>query len=178
MIDLSIFEALFKENRIVDIRTDLFEEGDLRGTIIQFNEDLLLLELYNESIEPDGYVVMRIEDVTFIRWDDREQQLWEGVIPPLSNVRLDLDNFVAVLQSLEKMNCIFSVHRQDYDEERLYLCKNFMIIDESIILDTISLEGFEEGKVAFEIGDISRIDFGNKYQNGLLKLIGSSDQIN
>jgi len=76
MIDLSIFEALFKENRIVDIRTDLFEEGDWRGTILQFNENLMLLELYNESIEPDGYIVMRMEDVTFIRWDDREQQLW------------------------------------------------------------------------------------------------------
>jgi hypothetical protein len=183
-IDISIWERrmwdmlsrLREERSLVDLRRDRFDSADLRGYVLDLDPELALIALVADDVTPNGYSLVMTKDISFVRWGMRSQSAWQQALAGSSwfpaPKDLSLSGWPQAINSLKGAG-VLSVYREGIDSATAYLGMDFLVNDDALQFSQVTIEGEENGLVALNIEDISRIDFGGSYEGALLNVLRS-----
>jgi len=157
---------------LVDWRRDRMNSGDLRGYLLDYSDELLLLGVVSDFIRDDGYTIVAREDVTFLRWDTDILRGWrraafssQGELA--EDPKVDLEGWAGVLRSLDGVADLLTFHREKLDSSTCYIAGRFEIRDPWLIGEQLTSDATHDGRFALLLEDLTRIDFGGSYELGL-----------
>jgi hypothetical protein len=167
-------KKLQTEKSFVDIFTDLFNES-FYGFIRQFNDDFLLLEHYNDDGLFNGIIVFKREDITRIKWANNDINSAHKIINKHDQEKniesIKLDSLEVILKSISKAFKHVNINIQNIDNGMCIIGEIEEMDAESIVIKEFgSRSSLDRGRIMFAIEDITRIDAGGLYENGLLKV--------
>ena len=176
-----MWEALSQaqsEGHLVDLK----REGigcPIRGFVSSHSADLVLVSVVSDECEFNGAIVVRREDISFLRWNDEVLKAWTKVLQesptspaPLKHV--DLASTETVVNSLAGREPVITFHRDIVNDDVCHIGTNVVVEGECVIADEISVEGTIDGRFALRIGDVTRIDFGGGYEKALWRMVRSA----
>lgn len=172
-ITTKYLKKLQTEKSFVDIFTDLFNES-LYGFIRQFNDEFLLLEHYNDDGLFNGIIVFKREDITRIKWANNDINSVHKIINKHDQDKniesIKIDSLEAILNSVNKVFKHVNINIQNIDSGMCIIGEIEEMDNESIVIKEFGTRSsLDRGKIMFSIEDITRIDAGGIYENGLLK---------
>lgn len=165
---------LKRENTLADFYTDRFEESDF-GFVIGFNDEFLVIEKYDDKHNYDGISVLFRSNITRIRWEGNELDCTTRLIDKskrlVDKVRIDLTSINTILESIFKFYNHITVHIQDIDNTVCFIGQIKEIDQSNIVIHEFGTKTSLDRKfILLSINDITRIDAGGQYENGLQKL--------
>jgi hypothetical protein len=167
-------KKLQTEKSFVDIYTDSFNES-LYGYIRKFNDEFLLLEHYNNDGLFNGIVVFKIADITRIKWANNDINCTRKIINKHDQEKniesIKIDSLELILKTINKTFKHVNIYIQNIDS-------GMCIIGEIEEMDRVSIvikefgtrSSLDRGRIMLAIDEITRIDAGGLYENGLLKI--------
>ncbi|MEO5645579.1 MAG: hypothetical protein ABIQ40_02935 [Bacteroidia bacterium] len=173
-IRTKILKKLHKENIFVDIFTDLFTSS-YYGYIRKFNDDLLLLEHYNDDGLYNGIVVFRTADITRIKWDNNDINSTCKTINKHNQgkkiLAIKIDSLEIALKSIDGLYNHITVSIQHLDNGMVIIGTIKEMDKETILIHEYGTRSsLDRGMLMLSINDITRIDAGGTYENGLMKV--------
>jgi len=159
-------------------RTCLEDEGcyDI-GYVVDANDRYVLLHLVSENIRLDGYVVLRMQDITDVTCDFENYEFIEKALgmrkmEPERPVLVDLNSIETVLRSIEENFRLMVVHRESSDEN-----ERFAGMVETIGGKTFTLRAMDEkakwsGSKRIRFDEVTRIEFDGGYETALAQVAG------
>lgn len=165
-------------DHLVDLRRDGMDVSDIRGFILAASESLLLVAVAGETVRMDGFSVLSRDDVTFLRWDTSRLNAWRGVLvrDAAEDARVAaavcLDDWSAAFTSARAVAPLVSLLRERLDTSRCFVTRDFTLTDGWLIGEHITSEGARDGQFALRLHDLTRIDFGGEYEQGLGRMLG------
>ena len=173
-------KKLQTEKSFVDIFTDLFNES-FYGFIRKFNDEFLLLENYNDDGMFNGIIVFRKEDITRIKWENNDINSVHKIINKHDQEKniesIKIDSFEIILKTINKAFKHVNINIQNIDNGMCIIGEIEEMDAESIVIKEFGTRSsLDRGRIIFAIEDITRIDAGGLYENGLLKVHKKKNQ--
>ncbi|MBC8110041.1 MAG: hypothetical protein H7Y04_03180 [Verrucomicrobia bacterium] len=165
-----------KEEKIfVDICCDHYEETDF-GFIIDFNDEFLFLETFDTNSNPDGLVIFFQKNISRIRWEGNEISSAAHLIDHSKRIQsiatIDLSSVENILRDLSAMYGYVTVHIQDLDQGVCFIGEIHEMDEDTIILYEFGSKiSLDRKFIMISLDDITRIEVGGMYENGLKRLI-------
>ena len=177
-LEIKTLKKLETENVFVDIFTDMFEES-FYGFIRQFNKDFLLLEHYNNDGLYNGIIVFRRSDITRIKWDNNEINSARNLLnahPDEKKIAaIKIDSIQSVLETIDKTYKHITVNIQNIDNGMCIIGEIKEMDKSTIVVHEFGpKKSLDRGTCMFSISDITRVDAGGIYENGILKTNGKN----
>ncbi|MEO7992494.1 MAG: hypothetical protein ABI663_23285 [Chryseolinea sp.] len=173
-VETKTLKKLQTENIFVDIFTDMFDES-FYGFIRQFNANFLLLEHYNDDGLYNGIVVFRLEDITRIKWDNNDINSTQKIINKHNQEKniqsIKINSIESILKSVNKIYKHVTLNIQNVDSG-MCIIGQIQEIDKSTIVvrEFGTRRSLDRGTIMFSIADITRVDAGGIYENGILRV--------
>ncbi len=178
MIFFEFLNELIEKESLVDVRRDDLEVHDIRGFILAVSAKLVLIGVVGDDIQHDGYTIIEMDDITFLRWGTEPLLGWEKMLqgPRLDGLvkALDLSTWWGALEAARATARMVTFRRERIDSSTCYLSDRFQFSDLSIVGRQISTDGQRDGSFAFRSDDLTRIDFGGRYESGLIRILESA----
>ncbi len=167
-------EKLKNENTLADIYTDRFEESDY-GFILDFNDDFLLIEKFDDDCNYDGLTIFLRHHITRIRWSGNDIESAAKLIDltkrERNKINIDLTSTQTVLESVNQLYNHLTVHIQDIDNSVCFIGQIHEMDENSIVINEFGTKSSLDRKfILLSLDDITRIDVNGKYENNLKKL--------
>jgi len=175
-MDTTLLDAFKEEQCVLDLGREGLRVGDVRCLITDRSEDLLLIREVADDLTADGFRVLRIEDITFIRWSTEVLSQWSRALAgnperPSECPRVELVNWTSTILSALRTEPLITIHREELDGSTCYVGKDIEIKGAILVAKSIAPEAKEDGYFAIRIDDITRIDFRGTYERTLAKLM-------
>lgn len=144
-------------------------EPTLNGYLLDMSETLVLMHSFDD-FDPDGYTVIRIEDVTDLRrspfeewWDHMVAA--EGLLGGLENPpRVDLTDMRSAIESIAAQYDQMIVECEEADDERFYIGKLVEAGDEEISFRSYDALGYwDKEPEAIRIDEITKLQCDTPY---------------
>lgn len=176
MID---FSYLVGTRRKVRIERDRPSHRLLNGYVLATKNGLILMHPFDD-FEPDGYAVIRAQDVVGIR-SNQYERLWdrmlsgEGLLGGLdAMLEIDLSSVQAVVVSAAALFRFVVIQCEDEQEDIMdFYLGNVVEVDHDIVrvrcLD--GLAKWEEEIVEIPVNEITKVEFDTPYINRFTKYI-------
>lgn len=174
----SLLIELAADRRLVDLRREYVDLQDTRGRVIQLSEVMVLIELITDDVRPNGFCVLRIEDITFLRWGTRAHLAWEQALaqlPAQEEPRLGLESPRDAIRSLSRRKELVTFRRETVERDNYYLGWNLALRGELVTFEHVTIDGDLDGRVAMSLNEITRLDFGGSYEKSLQRIAKLSD---
>ena len=173
-----LLAQLHDDRALVDIRRDEIGGPDIRGYIGEISDELVRVEAVADDMRTDGFIILSLDDITFVRWDTAKLKAWSRAVEireldKTFGADLDLSNWRALLASLEGTSRLVSIHRENMDGGTCYITREFSMTYDLIVGLQVTTEGDENGSFAIRVEDLTRIDLGAGYQSGLDRILES-----
>jgi hypothetical protein len=148
------------------------------GFVVGLGADWALLHLVDDGLDLDGYLAFRCADAIDVK--RLEGGLAARVLEargqnpvPLPDVALvDLR---ALLTSAQTQFPLVSVHVERLSPDACYIGRLTDSDDERFTLDTVDTEGRWEGSQQYALADVTRVEFGGRYEDGLALVLDDED---
>ena len=178
MIFFELLNELSEAKSLVDVRRDDLEVDDIRGFILGTSAKLVLIGVVGDDIRDDGYTIIELDDVTFLRWGTDQLLAWERVLPrPDGDAEvaadLDLSTWWGAIESARSKAPLITFRRERFNSSACYISDGFRTSDDSIIGRQVSTDGQRNGSFALRSDDLTRVDFGGRYEGGLGRILGA-----
>ena len=175
MIFLEQLNALVDSGSLVDIRRDDLDVSDIRGVVLAVSPSLVLISLVNDLVSFDGFSVIRLEDVSFLRWGTGQMLAWERVLStsPRQTVdfEFDLSNWSGAFELAQSYGGLITFHREQISPSTAYISDRFEWTDSLISASQITIEGEPDGQVVCRLDDLTRLEFGGAYERSLARML-------
>ncbi len=173
-LQVKYLEKLQLEKTFIDIYTDHFEESRY-GFIVSFNENLLLLEQFSDIGEADGISIIKIENITRIKWEGNDINttakfaVKEKRLENLENLKID--TIQNALKSIQNRFGYVNLYIQNIDAGMSIIGEVEELDDEIIIIKEFgTYTALDRKKLMLSVEEITKIDAGGKYENNLKEL--------
>ncbi|RYF13101.1 MAG: hypothetical protein EOO42_19260 [Flavobacteriales bacterium] len=173
-IETKTLKNLETENTFVDIFTDFFNES-YYGFIRQFNKDFLLLENYSDEGLYNGIIIFRRSDITRIKWDNNDIKSTQKLLNKHKDEKgisaIKIDSILNILKTINKTYKHVSIHIQNIDSG-MCIIGEIKDMDKSTIIvhEFGTRASLDRGTIMFSVDEITRVDAGGIYENGILKI--------
>ncbi|BFM47856.1 hypothetical protein [Marinomonas sp. THO17] len=143
------------------------------GFVVDANEEMVLLQLVDDSVRLNGYQILFLEDISDFAhpapFNDFQKRVLalreEEVVDP----EVDLDDLAVLLMDISEEYGLVTLHREEVEPDS---CE----IGRVIRADAVTYELEEIGSDArwfddtfeYDLYDITRIEFGGVYEEALL----------
>ncbi|WP_394180065.1 hypothetical protein [Marinomonas posidonica] len=143
------------------------------GFVVDANEEMVLLQLVDDSVRLNGYQILFLEDISDFAhpapFNDFQKRVLalreEEVVDP----EVDLDDLAVLLMDISEEYGLVTLHREEVEPDS---CE----IGRVIRADAVTYELEEIGSDArwfddsfeYDLYDITRIEFGGAYEEALL----------
>lgn len=173
-LNTKYLEKLKCENTLADIYTDSYDESDY-GFIIDYNDDFLLIEKFDDECHYDGLTIFLRRNVTRIRWSGNDiesvAKLIDSTKRQTDRINIDLASTKTILQTVNKLYNHLTVHIQDIDKSVCFIGQIHEMDENSIVIHEFGTKSSLDRKfILLSLDDITRIDVNGKYENNLQKL--------
>lgn len=168
----AILDRLHDEGRLVDLKRDRIDGTTLRGFVSGLSPDLSLLTIVRDG-HFDGASIVRVEDVTSLRWGSEALEACARLLvgtpsSPETASGVDLSGWNAAFDSIAARAPVVSLHREnDYQFDDGV---DVNVRDGWIEARLLRASGDVDGSVAFEVGRLTRVDFGGTYEASLWRM--------
>jgi len=162
----------------IQVDRDLFEESSVSGYLIAMSDDLALLHTFDD-FEPDGYMIIRTDDVEDVtrgkherHWDRMlgGEGLLSGLDPEFSIDLSSMRTAIADIQRLFGKMVIQCEDRDEDDEETMYLASVVELTDRDAVIDELDATGhWGDEPEAIPYLDITTVEFDTPYINRFWK---------
>jgi len=143
------------------------------GFIIDANEDMVLLQLVDDSIRLNGYQILFLEDISdFVHpapFNDFQKKVLELRQEEIQNPEIELGELNQVLLSISEDYGLVTLHREELESDSCEIGRVVKADDVSFELEEIGSDArwFDE-TYEYDLYDITRIEFGGAYEEALL----------
>jgi hypothetical protein len=150
------------------------------GRVAAVRDGLVVLALIGDDIVPNGFVVLRTADITFVKYPAPYAELVEKVLGVRGGEqRFSLPSkpmsWGGVLESAAKYWPLAAVHTETAQPDVVFIGQVTSIPSEGAVM-SLRLVGpdgkWKKKAMAIPVGDISRIDFGGRYEEALAIAVG------
>ena len=178
MIFFELLNELIGAGSLVDIRRDDLEVADLRGFVLAVSAKLVLIGVVGDDIQHDGYTIIEQDEITFFRWGTDYLLAWERVLersvadPSVKEV--DISTWWEALEGARLIAPLVTFYRERSDPSTCYLSDQFRFSDASIAGCQVTTDGQRNGFFAIRSEDLTRVEFGGRYETGLHRVIDSA----
>jgi hypothetical protein len=176
-MDLKIkyLEKLKQEQILAGFYTDNYDESDY-GFVIDFNDDFLLIENFDNDCNYDGITIFMLQNITRIRWSGNDMESVAKLIDgsqrqkeKLTNI--DLSSVQTILQSVNRLYNHLTVHIQDIDKDIYFIGQIHEMDENSIVIHEFGPRTSLDRKfILLSIDDITRVEAGGRYESNLKRL--------
>jgi hypothetical protein len=178
MIFFELLNELIESKSLVDVRRDDLEVDDIRGFILATSAKLVLIGAVGDDIQHNGYSIIEQDDITLLRWGTDNLLGWEKALLGPSTAGLvkdpDLSTWWGALEVARSTAPLVTFFRERLDSSVCYISDGFRFSDVSIVGRNISTDGERNGSFAIRSDDLTRIDFGGRYEAGLHRMLEMS----
>lgn len=141
----------------------------IRGIVVLESRELILLNKLTDGFCFDGYILLRISDITEYRfYDDAEcfekraqrKLRLRGTPPPESP---DMTSMRTVLSSLWKAGLLFSFEKERSYKDILWLGKLQRLTSKSLFFEELDAEAVWQPVSQHRIHAVTKIEWGTRY---------------
>ncbi|MEP0074073.1 MAG: hypothetical protein ABJN96_03110 [Marinomonas sp.] len=171
---IELEKARARNNVVRIFREDLDgPDGWTDGFVVDANEEMVLLQLVDDSVRLNGYQILFLEDISDFAhpapFNDFQKKVLalrgEEVVDP----EVDLDDLAVLLIDISEEFGLVTLHREEVEPDS---CE----IGRVIRADAVTYELEEIGSDArwfddtfeYDLYDITRIEFGGAYEEALM----------
>ena len=167
----TLIQKLIDEEQFVDLFDDNSEES-FYGYLIQQSECLVQLELYDSEGRFDGVMVVDKEDISRVRWSNKEAELTEGLISKRhSAISVDLQSMAHAAKFLSEHYGYFCITMGAYGTDMMLIGELFEELDDSLVLHEYGTRArHDRGFSLLRWDDITRVQAGGTYEHNLHRL--------
>ena len=169
-------EKLKDSKTLVILFRDEFDDSSI-GFIVDISEDFILLEEVDDNGKLDGIVILRIEDITRVRWEGNELNSLSKLIDLKERIKglnaIDISNKYYALDSVFQKFKHIGIHIEEIDNGVLFIGEIAEIDADTIILHEFGTKSnLDRSFIMLELEDITKIQAGGIYEMGLMKIFG------
>lgn len=170
---MEIFEIINKlnticnKNDICEITREDLDVITLEGMPIKYNDSFLLFA-YNYDFEFDGYKIIMIKDITYIKYDEVDLFInnilkKENIRPSIKDILcLNIDSFIDIFKNFYKNKENIIIECEKYSE--FYIGKITEIFEDHILFLNFDGEGtWDKESSEIYYNDITSISFRSRY---------------
>jgi hypothetical protein len=173
-VESKILKQFQSEDIFVNIRIDSFDES-FYGFIRIFNDNFLLLEVYDSNGFYDGIIIFRNEDISRVQWDNNNvNSIFKTLNKKEQDKRvsdINIDSIENILQSVNKAYKYVTIFMQELDSEICIIGEIVEMDDQSVVLKEFGTKStLDRGMTLLSLKDITRVEAGGIYENNLLKV--------
>ena len=143
------------------------------GFIIDANEEMVLLQLVDDSIRLNGYQILFLEDISdFVHpapFNDFQKKVLELRQEEIQNPEIELGELNEILLNISEDYGLVTLHREELESDSCGIGRVIKADDVSFELEEIGSDArwFDE-TYEYDLYDITRIEFGGSYEEALL----------
>lgn len=160
---LDILEKSKREKKFISIW--LYGDGFWFGFVKKFTEDFVLLQHYTKFGKPDGLIILKIENIESIDFEDDYSRAMEYLVENAEKIDQDSEIEIDIThpETWQKDILEDQIGRRDrivrvqINEDNFYNGFVEWCNDENLILSLIGKDGEDEGKSIYKVEDISSI---------------------
>ena len=169
-----VLQRLKREGRLVRIERDALNVADIRGFVGSVSDTFALIHVVTAACHFDGGVVLRTKDVTCLRWGEavseaRARAAFESPTAPEATAHVDLSSWEMLLPAVTCGEPVVTLHRERADE--CHVVTAVALVGECVEAEEISPDGSLDGTVAFDVSDLTRVDFGGTFERGVVRML-------
>jgi hypothetical protein len=143
------------------------------GFIIDANEDMVLLQLVDDSIRLNGYQILFLEDISdFVHpapFNDFQKKVLELRQDEVQNPEIELGELNQVLLNISEDYGLVTLHREELESDSCEIGRVVKADDVSFELEEIGSDArWFDDTYEYDLYDITRIEFGGAYEEALL----------
>lgn len=150
-----------------------YDESTLLAFVLDVSDELTLVNTISEDAGTTGFDVFLNKTVKdFLVYDDPEY--YESVVVILNDVRpkvnpeISIVSIIAVLRTANEKFPLLKIYREKIDPDALWVGKITKVKKKTFVMQEISPDGdWDELPTTFKIKEITRVSFGNGYENNL-----------
>jgi hypothetical protein len=176
---IKTLKQLQEKTHLVDLYRDRLDDESLTGIVTEFTGDFIYLSLFSDSGLCNGISVVRLSDVTRIRWEGNERESIQELIDkkeskPLTP-EIDLSSMRSVIESIQNAFGYVNILTEEIDTGITFIGR-VAEIDESHIL----LHGYgtmtsrDRNKMLIDLLEITRVDAEAPYEKDIVYLAKKS----
>lgn len=158
--------------KIFEIDRAIKDVPTLRGFIVDFSEELLLLhQLDVDTFSLNGYTAVQIRDVK--RYGEATRGNWyykaasHFGVTPAHPERIELDSLSALVRSVAQRHPLITLHPERKNPDICYVGHLSSIELKRFSIHDLNSNCLWAGQRSLKFADISRIDFADRYSQGL-----------
>jgi hypothetical protein len=161
-------KTIINQGKLTTIFTDVYD-------IRRVSDELVLLESYDLSW-PDGIKIIKLDDVTRIRWDSNELNATDTLIK-LNNKKIktkideiDISNIFKAVNIVNNLFGYVNIYIQSINNNICLMGEVKEIDDSTIIIHEFgTIRSNSKSYLLLALQDITRIDAGGTYENQILQ---------
>lgn len=168
-------------NEIVQLERSRIEEGHLTGFITSVGRGIVVLNLVDDSIRPNGWVCIRLIDITdcdvpyqhaaFVK-----RALWLRGYECQTAIELDVSSIANLLGAIPVNYRVVSIHCELNTPAEFWVGKLISIESEEVSILPLSPDAnWENDEVRLKLDDVTRVDFGGGYEEALASVAISNN---
>ena len=171
-----------ENQRFVDIyRGRLCEDDAIFGKIIDVSDDFVSMVTFDADFY-DGISVIRIEDITRLRWGGNNRISQETVIQKktlnLQIPQIDITSFCKALDGLNKAFDCVTIHTEEIDDDICFIGEVNQLDDDHVQLHEFgTMDNLDRSYLTLPWRDITRIEADSKYERDLMYVHSKKKEI-
>ncbi len=150
-----------------------------RGYVVDANEKHVLLHLVTDDIRLEGYVVLRLDDITEVKTDFDNLRFIEKALQlrrmvPERPALVDLNSMETILGSVDEHFSLMVIHREAVDQTECHIGSLEGIADKTFTIKEIDRDAQWCGVKRFRVDEVTRVEFNGGYETALAQVAGIS----
>ena len=184
---MAVFEEtlaqLHDSVQLVDIYRDRLDHESLTGIISAFSTDFVYLSLFSDSGLCNGISIVRVSDITRIRWEGNERTSIQELIDQKATKplvpKLNIKSMQDVITSVQDVFGYVNILTEEMDSEISFIGQ-VSEMDESYLLfhGYGTMTSRDKNKMLIDLSKITRIDAEAPYEKDIVYLATKSSGIN
>ncbi|AKU93891.1 hypothetical protein AKJ09_00555 [Labilithrix luteola] len=169
---LAQLTAARDDGRILRIHRRTIDVHHLDVFVVGVGSEWVLVQPVRDRIDLDGYEALRLKDITKV--EDSPRATFLGAVlklrkqKPKAVKKVALDTVDGLLLSASRGWQLVAVHREKVDPDVCEVGRVREANAKTYVLHPVDLEGvFERELETFPSRDVTRVDFGNGYEEAL-----------
>ena len=175
MIFLEQLDELMESRSLVDVHRDDLEADCVRGYVLATSAKLIMIGVVGDDIHHDGYSIIDLDHVTFLRWGTDRMLGWERVLggPQGDGIAKDADlsSWWGAIEAARAASPLVAFFIEEFETSGCYISDKFQFSDTTVVGRQVSDDGRRNGFFALRTDDLTRIDFGGRYESGLFRML-------
>ncbi|MFD2910242.1 hypothetical protein ACFSX9_16040 [Flavobacterium ardleyense] len=173
-IEEKYLEKIKSENIFIDIYTDHYEES-FYGFIINYTDNLILIEKYNDDFIYDGISVFQRENITRIKWNGNDINSCLSLVDLSKRnekiKNLKLENLKNTIEEISARYNYVTLYIEDIDKGMCIIGEIEEIDEETIVINQYGTKStLDRTFIMISLNDVTKVEAGGVYEENLLNL--------